>query len=572
MISRNFRRAAVASALLFLSSTAGAQTRPDTNRSDGAAAEAVPAGVPVVLGSDTVLWVRAGVGSFSVSERVEVVERRLRDLAGDPYLRLDTVRVLVDADQISVQVGERTVIAVTDADAALAGVPRDSLAREYARSIRRVLREQGFVARTRMILVGVLFAALSALMTFLVFRLANQAFPRIVAAIERGRGTSIPAVRIQNLEILSADQLAGALLGLVKVFRVVVLAGVLYLAVPVILSFFPWTRRFSEDLFGYILTPFAVIWAGLLGYLPNLFVLGAIAITTHYLLRLIQAVFVGIARERVTFTGFHADWAIPTYKLVRTLVFIFAFIAAWPYLPGSGSSAFQGVGVFVGLLLSLGSATAIGNVVGGVVLTYMRPFRVGDRVRIADTEGDIVEKSLLITRIRTTKNVEITIPNSMVLGSHIINYSASAKSHGLILHTTVTIGYDVPWREVHDLLVAAALSVPEIVRDPAPFVLQTSLQDYYPAYELNAYTDQPNRQAAVYARLHEAIQDRFNEAGVEILSPAYTALRDGNAHTIAPPHGPSRPETPGFRIVNADGRGDEHAAERPPGHGESHDG
>lgn len=515
-------------------------------------ADTASPGAPVVLGGDTVLWVRASVGAFTAAERADAVRRRLGDLAGDPYLRLDAVVVRRGQTQTDVLVGDALVIAVTDADAAAAGVPRDSLARIHARGIARALREQGFVARTRTILVGVVFAALAALVTFLVFRLANQAFPRIFAAIDRGRGTSIPSVRIQNLEILSADQLAGALMGIVKVLRVVVLAGVLYLAVPVILSFFPWTRRFSDDLFGYILTPFAVIWAGLLGYLPNLFVLGAIAVTTHYLLRLIRAVFLGIARERVTFTGFHADWAIPTYKLVRTLVFVFAFIAAWPYLPGSGSSAFQGVGVFVGLLLSIGSASAIGNMVGGVVLTYMRPFRVGDRVRIADTEGDVVEKSLLITRIRTTKNVDITIPNSMVLGSHIINYSSSTKSHGLILHTTVTIGYDVPWRTVHELLVSAALSVPEVSREPPPFVLQTSLQDHYPAYELNAYTNEPNRMAMMYARLHEAIQDRFNEAGVEILSPAYTALRDGNAHTIPAPHRPAGPGSPGFRVVRAD--------------------
>lgn len=541
MTSRRRSLAVAVGTLLLLSTAAPGQAPTDTIRPVVTAADTLPRGAPVVLGGDTILWVQASVGSFSAAERAAAVERRLRALAGDPYLRLDAMRVLVGEAQTDVLVGDRTVIAVTDADAGMAGVPRDSLARGHARSIGLALREQGFVARTRMILVGVLFAALAALATFLVFRLANLAFPRIFAAIDRGRGTSIPSVRIQNLEILSADQLAGALMGLVKALRVVVLAGVLYLAVPVILSFFPWTRRFSDDLFGYILTPFAVIWAGLLGYLPNLFVLAAIGVTTYYLLRLIRAVFVGVARERVTFAGFYPDWAIPTYKLVRALVFVFAFIAAWPYLPGSGSSAFQGVGVFVGLLLSIGSASAIGNMVGGVVLTYMRPFRVGDRVRIADTEGDIVEKSLLITRIRTIKNVEITIPNSMVLGSHIINYSSSAKSHGLILHTTVTIGYDVPWRTVHDLLVKAALSVPEIVREPPPFVLQTSLQDYYPAYELNAYTDQPNRKALVYARLHEAIQDRFNEAGVEILSPAYTALRDGNAHTIAAPHG-SAPE------------------------------
>ncbi|HEX6070145.1 MAG TPA: mechanosensitive ion channel domain-containing protein, partial [Longimicrobiaceae bacterium] len=402
-------------------------------------------GAPVVLGSDTVLWVRARVGSFPAEERAAAIARRLRDLARDPDFRFDSVQVVSGGAETDVLVGDRPIVAVTDADAAAEGIPRDSLAHLHALAIDRVLREQGFVARARIIVVGVLFALLAAGVTVVVFRLLNRLFPRLYAAVERGGESWLPTIRLQKLEILTATQLAASLLAVLKILRMVVLAGLLYVSVPVILSFFPWTRSYADELFGYILAPFAVIWKGLLGYLPSVFALGAIALTTYYLLRLIRAVFVGIARGTISFSGFYPDWAIPTYKLVRTLVLIFATIASWPYLPGSDSAAFQGVGLFVGLLVSIGSATAVGNVVGGVVLTYMRPFRVGDRVRIADTEGDVVEKTLLITRVRTPKNVDITVPNSMVLASHIVNYSASAKSHGLILHTSVTIGYDVPW-------------------------------------------------------------------------------------------------------------------------------
>jgi small-conductance mechanosensitive channel len=188
------------------------------------------------------------------------------------------------------------------------------------------------------------------------------------------------------------------------------------------------------------------------------------------------------------------------------------------------------------LLLSLGSTAAVSNLVAGVVLTYMRPFRVGDRVRIADTTGDVLEKTLLVTRIRTIHNEDITIPNAMVLASHIVNFSSTARELGVILHPSVTIGYDAPWRKVHELLLAAADGTDGITKDPRPFVLQTSLDDSYVSYQLNAYTDRPNAIHLTYARLHENIQDAFNAAGVEIMSPHYAALRDGNRVTIPEPN------------------------------------
>jgi len=258
---------------------------------------------------------------------------------------------------------------------------------------------------------------------------------------------------------------------------------------------------------------------------------------------------VGIGRGSIRFAGFHEEWAEPTYKIVRFLVIVFAAIACFPYVPGSKSEGFRGIAVFLGLLISLGSAAAIGNVIAGVVLTYMRPFRVGDRVKIADTFGDVTEKTLLVTRVRTIKNVDITIPNAQVLSSHIINFSSSAKvPPALILHTNVTIGYDAPWRKVHELLIASAHATTHILAKPEPFVLQTSLNDFYVTYEINAHTDQPNLMATIYAELHQNIQDKFNEAGVEIMSPHYTQIRDGNKTAIPDQYLPKTYRPSGLRI------------------------
>jgi small-conductance mechanosensitive channel len=230
---------------------------------------------------------------------------------------------------------------------------------------------------------------------------------------------------------------------------------------------------------------------------------------------------------------------------------IFALVVAFPYLPGGKSDAFKGVSIFIGVLLSLGSGSAMGNIVSGVVLTYMRPFRVGDRVQIADTIGDIIDKSLLVTRLRTIKNVEVTIPNSAILNGQVINYSAMAQTPGLILHTTVTIGYDAPWRTVHELMSSAALATEGILSEPRPFVLQTALNDFNVSYEINAYTHRPNEMTRLYSALHANIQEKFNAAGVEIMSPNYLALRDGNTVTLPEDQRPTGYRVPSFRVDSA---------------------
>jgi small-conductance mechanosensitive channel len=258
-----------------------------------------------------------------------------------------------------------------------------------------------------------------------------------------------------------------------------------------------------------------------------------------------------IERGDISFPGFYREWAQPSYKLCLFLILALAVVVAFPYLPGSGSPAFQGVSLFLGLLLSLGSTAAVANIVGGVILIYTRAFEVGDRVQIGDAVGDIVEKTLLVTRLRTPKNVVITMPNSAVLTSNIINFSAALREPNtppLILHTTITLGYDVPWRKVHQVLLEAAMATPHILQEPAPFILQTSLDDFYVSYELNAYTDRPLMMTGIYSQLHQNIQDKCNETDIEILSPHYSAIRDGNQITIPANYLPKDYTAPGFRV------------------------
>jgi small-conductance mechanosensitive channel len=235
------------------------------------------------------------------------------------------------------------------------------------------------------------------------------------------------------------------------------------------------------------------------------------------------------------------------------MVIALTIIVIFPYLPGSKSPAFQGISIFVGVLLSLGSSSAVANAIAGIILTYMRSFLIGDWVKIGDTTGEVVEKNILVTRILTPKNEVITIPNATVMGGSVMNYTHEAKNAGVIFHTTVTIGYDAPWKMVNRLLLDAAMATENVLGDPQPFVLQTALNDFYVSYELNAYTDVPRRMQFIYSELHQNIQDKFNEAGVEICSPHFSSLRDGNTIAIPQQYIADDYKAPGFRVDEGNG-------------------
>jgi small-conductance mechanosensitive channel len=367
----------------------------------------------------------------------------------------------------------------------------------------------------------------------------------------RWRADTAGLFRRLHLELVAAERLSRAIDGIVRATRLVfvVLAFDLYLTY--VLGLFPWTRGVSLKLLDYVLTPVRAAAAAFVGYLPKLLFVVVITAIVYAAIRLVALFFHQIRQGRLVFASFPAEWADPTNKIVRVLLIAFGVVVAFPYLPASGSPAFAGVSVFMGVLISLASSSALSNMIAGIVLTYTGAFRLGDRVKIGDAFGDIVETSLLATRVRTIKNEDITIPNSIALGSAVVNYSRAANTLGLILHTSVTIGYDAPWRKVHELLIEAALATPGVLHDPQPFVWQTSLNDFYVTYEINAYTASPRDMVDIHAALHARIQDAFYAAGVEIMSPHYTALRDGNVVAIPEPLRPPGYRAPAFRLEDA---------------------
>lgn len=502
---------------------------------------------PVTVNGKAIFDVQ-GVLSFPAQARADAISKRIKNLSEEQLFKTESIQVSDSTGTSEIMAGDVVLMTVTDQDAQLAGKPRHDLAVFYADQIRQSLESLRKDYSLKSLILGGVYALITTVILILILRLMAKLFPKFYRRLHAWRGTYIPSLRIQKFELLPAERITGFLVGLAKLIRLVVTIDVIYVYTSLMLGFFPWTRGYSRTLVHYVVSPLKVIGDTVLGYLPNLIFIVVISVVSYYVIKFIRILFSEIGKSTITFESFHPEWAKPTYKIARFMILAVTAIAIFPYLPGAKSPAFQGISIFLGVLFSLGSTSAVANIVAGVILTYMRAFRLGDRVQIADTVGDVMESSLLVTRIRTIKNVEITIANSMVLNSHIINYSGSVHPDGLILHTTVTIGYDAPWRKVHELLIGAALATENILKKPQPFVLQTALDDFYVHYQINAYTDKPSLMAKTYSDMHQNIQDKFNEAGVEIMSPHASMVRDGNRVALPDDYLPEGYRAPRFRV------------------------
>ena len=399
------------------------------------------------------------------------------------------------------------------------------------------------------ILINVGITILIIVVFFLFIKYVNKLFRFINLKLYKLKDTYIKDVKIKQLKLLDANNLLHFAIIALKGVKVVFILFCLYFVFPIILGLFPWTKGLSEQLFGYVLDPLESIIMSIIGYIPNLIIIIIIIAVAKYFIQFLKYLTNEIKLERLLLPNFYPEWAKPTFNIIRFLVYAFVVVLVFPYLPYSDSDIFQGVSIFLGVLVSLGSSTAIANIVSGLVITYMRPFQIGDRIMIDNVTGDVIQKTLLVTRIRTQKNEDVTVPNSKILSSHSTNYTTASKDLGLILHTTVTIGYDVPQEKVKELLISAASKSDGVDKDRDPFVLQTSLEDFYISYQINAYTKQSHRMAAIYSDIHRNILDEFNNAGVEILSPHYRAERDGNDITI-PKNGAKKDESSDSKFEN----------------------
>lgn len=501
----------------------------------------VTQGVPVIVDDDTLFYFYAKRGGHTPQQRAENVANDITALGKRFNLKPDSLYIESSDIVTDVMYDNKVIVSFTDQDGLWEGCTRDQLAADKRLVILEKLKvmkeEHGFlqlckrVAYFVLVLVG----------QFLLFWGTNWLFRRVKVRIVKLRNTRLKPFSIQDYELLDTHKQVKLLIFLASLVRYAFMLLQLLLSVPLLFSIFPQTKNLAFQLFSYIWNPVKSILVGIVSYIPNLFTIFVICLAIRYLVRLFRYLAGEVQSERLKLRGFYPDWAIPTYHIIRFLLYAFMIAMIYPYLPGSNSGVFQGISVFVGLIVSLGSSTVIGNIIAGLVITYMRPFKIGDRIKLNDTTGNVIEKTPLVTRIRTPKNEVVTIPNSFVMSSHTVNFSQSAREYGLIIHSEVSIGYDVPWRKVNKLLIEAALNTPGVVDDPRPFILSTSLNDWYPVYQVNAYIKDADKLAQIYSDLHQSIQDRFNEEGIEIMSPHYMAVRDGNASTL-PPKGETEPE------------------------------
>ncbi len=498
-------------------------------------------GVPVVVEGDTLFYLYTKRGGYTPLQRAEMIDAAIMQLGKRFTLHPDSVYIESSDIVTDLMYGNKVIASFTDQDGLWEGRSREQLATDKRKIVVQKLKELKEEHSLWQLSKRILYFVLVLAGQYLLFWLTGWLFRKLKVRIQKLKDTRLKPISIQNYELLDTQRQVNLLIFLSNLLRYVIMLLQLLITVPLLFAIFPQTKGLAYQIFSYIWNPIKNILVGIVDYIPNLFAILIICFAVKYLVRLVHYLSREVEAGRLKFGGFYPDWAMPTYHIIRFLLYAFMIAMIYPYLPGAKNGVFQGISVFVGLIISLGSSTVIGNVIAGLVITYMRPFKLGDRIQLNDTTGNVIEKTPLVTRIKTPKNEVVTIPNSFIMSSHTVNYSASAREYGLIIHSEVTIGYDVPWRQVHQLLIEAALNTPGVIDDPRPFVLETSLSDWYPVYQINAYIREADKLAQIYSDLHQNIQDRFNEAGVEIMSPHYMAMRDGNESTI--PKDDLRPKT-----------------------------
>jgi small-conductance mechanosensitive channel len=483
-------------------------------------------GYPVVLGNQILFYVkdiREPSGKlYSGEDRAKTITDRIKKVAEDPHIAVTSLGTSTYEQPITLlTAGNELLLSILDEDAIAAGRTRQELAVEVSQKLSTAIEKYREERSLKRRLTALLYALIATLVLIAILYLLIKIYRKGEAKIQSWLNSKKVSIGIQSFEVVRAERIKMVLSFGLKFIRFFIFLGIFYFYLNFLLSFFPRTEAFGNKLFNYTFGSLKTVGLGIWEKIPGLIVLAIIVLIALYILKLMRLFFVEVEKGAITLKGFYPEWAKPTYKICRILVIAFAAVMAFPYIPGSDSVAFKGVSIFIGVLFSLGSTSFVANILAGYSITYRRVFRVGDRVKIADFVGDVVEMRLNVTHLKTIKNEEIIVPNSMIVNSHVINYSSLVREKGLILHTTVTIGYDTPWRQVHSLLLMAAERTQGLLREPPPFILQKSLDDFYVTYELNIYTDKPLEMARLYSELHQNIQDAFNEQGVQIMSPHY---------------------------------------------------
>ncbi len=474
---------------------------------------------PVVLDGRVLFDVTGIEGSgFTAEQRAEVIAARLVEIAEDRSLAQTQVRAVAEADSVSVYVGDRLVLLARASDAAHHGVTLERYGKllspilEKAISDYRVERSAPRMLRSFAIAAAVLLGAAVLLVLY------SRLYRRVRAWAIRGTGRQLEQVEKALSSTVRLVQLRAVLALALSTLNALAWLVVLAATVDVILSLFPQSRIFSEQMLALVSSPLVDTGRAIIASIPSLIFVAVVVVATRVLLQLNEGVFGQIESGTRVIQGFYPEWARPTRRIISIALIVAGVVVAFPYIPGSDTAAFKSISILLGVVVSLGSSSVVSNFLNGLLLTYMRAFRVGDVVRIGDTLGTVLESGTMVTRLRTLRETELVIPNVAIMSGKVTNYSASGVP---LVSTAVTIGYNTSWRQVQAMLELAAAETEGIQCDPAPFVLQSGLEDFYIRYELWVALEDPWQLPRVMAMLHANIQDQFNEHGVQIMSPHY---------------------------------------------------
>lgn len=467
---------------------------------------------------DTLFYIYNKLGSSLAKDRASNVVSRIHNLYEDDFVKVDSFKI--ENSEISADIVYKDLIitSVTELDALLEGKSKEEIAANYLKKIQdSITAERAANSITKLLTrIGLVLLILIvfSILILLINRLKAYGTRRILTE----RTQRIKDIKIKNYVLVTSVQKTRMFIHAINILRWGLIILIAFIVLPIVFSVFPFTQSWASNLIGLFTKPLKTAVLAIWHYIPNLITILVILAVMRYAVRFIKYIFSEIDKGKLEINGFHRDFAMPTFTIVRFLLHAFTLVLIFPYLPGANSDIFKGISVFIGILFSLGSSSAISNIIAGLVITYMRPFRIGDRITIADKTGVVIEKSPLVTRLRTIKNEEITIPNSSVLSGNTVNYSTFSED-GICFQVELTVGYEEPWQRIHELLLNIPPRVKRVKLNPAPFVLQKQLDDFYVLYELNVFIERSAEIEFARSEIFQLILDDFLTAGIDMNGP-----------------------------------------------------
>lgn len=473
---------------------------------------------PVAPFNDTLFYIYNKLGSSLAKDRADNVVSRIQNLYEDDFVKVDSFKIENNEISSDIVYKDLIITSVTELDALLEGKNKEEIAKQYLKSIQENITREKEENSISKLLIRIGLIVLIFIVFYLLILLINKIKNYSVQRIMTERSQLIKDVKIKNYVLVSSVQKTRMLISSINMLRWALIVLMAFIMLPIVFSVFPFTQSWANSLIGLFTKPLKKAFLAIWDYIPNLITVFVILFVMRYAVRLVKYIFTEIDKGKLEVNGFHREFAMPTFTIVRFLLQAFTLVLIFPYLPGSNSDIFKGISVFIGVLFSLGSSSAISNIIAGLVITYMRPFRIGDRITIADKTGVVIEKSPLVTRLRTIKNEEITIPNSSILSGNTVNYS-TFSDQGICFQVELTVGYEEPWERIHAMLLNIPLRVARVNTTPAPFVLQKKLDDFYVLYELNVYISQSAEIALAQSEIFQLILNDFLAAGIEMNAP-----------------------------------------------------